>query len=107
MATHDINRILAAHPVQARYGAPLGRRNCRDATSPLYLQRIRFVDGDYAADGTYWGGGSSLWCAFNGEDPQFAPGMGTQIYVRADTRAEAMLDILERYPELTFRKPAR
>lgn len=26
--------------------------------SRIYCQRVRFVDGDYGADGTYWGGGA-------------------------------------------------
>jgi hypothetical protein len=107
MATPNINTILRGMQRSARYGAPMGRRNCNDSNSPLYLQRVRFIDGDYAADGTYWGGGRGtdpLWCAFNGEDDTFAPGRGTQIYVRAKTRAQAMAEILERYPDVTFHK---
>lgn len=55
----DINRLLRARPVPARYGAPMGATNRRDALpgARLYSQRVRFVDGDYAPDGTYWGGG--------------------------------------------------
>lgn len=104
MKTPSINAILRKTPVSCKYGAPMGRRNHCDADSPLYLQRILFVDGDYAPDGTYWGGGSALWCAFNGEDDQFAAAAGTQIYVRAVSRADAMRDILDRHPGVVFRK---
>ena len=55
----DINKLLRARPRDGRYGAPMGARNRRDAApgAKLYCQRVRMVDGDYGADGTYWGGG--------------------------------------------------
>ena len=102
--TLNINRILASRPVTCRYGAPMGMRNCNDSTSPLLLQRIRFVDGDYSADGVYWGGGSPLWCAFNAEDDQFAPAMGSCVFVRADDRAEALAIITSQYAGIKFRR---
>ena len=81
MARIDINHIL---------GEP----------SPLYLQRVRFVDGDYAPDGTYWGGGGApLWCAFT-------PDLSTEVYVRARSRAEAFEAVKAECPEATlFRAP--
>lgn len=56
----NINALLKARPRSCTYGAPLGARNRRDAApgTRLYCQRVRFVDGDYAPDGTYWGGGA-------------------------------------------------
>ncbi len=90
MTTPNINTILRAAPVNSRRGAPMGMSNVMDdrATATLYLQRIQLVDGDYAADGTYWGGPPSqpLWCAFSlGQDGA----MVNRIFVRAQTRAEA------------------
>ena len=45
MTTPNINKILAANPRYTRNGAPLGDTNFHLATSPLYLQRVRFVEG--------------------------------------------------------------
>lgn len=55
----DINKLLRARPRPGRYGAPMGAHNRRDAApgTKLYCQRVRPVDGDYGADGTYWGFG--------------------------------------------------
>ena len=103
MTTPNINKILAANPRYTRNGAPLGDTNFHLATSPLYLQRVRFVDGDYAPDGTYWGdNGTPLWCAFNGDDGDDAAGYGSRIYVRAKTRDEAKTSILAEYPHVRF-----
>jgi hypothetical protein len=65
----------------------MGARNVDNEPGPvrLYLQRVPFVDGDYAPDGTYWGGGRGtepLWAAFT-------PSLSVCIYVRACTRAVA------------------
>lgn len=85
----------------------MGDRNITSGfDDKLLLRRVRLVDGDYGADGTYWGGGSTadsrLWCAYNGlSDPDFEPGMGTRIYVRARDRKAAMAAILKDY-DVTF-----
>ncbi len=81
----------------------MGDTNFHLTQGPLYLQRINFVDGDYAADGTYWGNnGTPLWCAFNGDDDEFAAGHGTRIYVRAKTREEARRAVQQQYPYVRF-----
>jgi hypothetical protein len=101
----DINKILRANMRNCSRGAPMGDSNFRDTESRLYLQAIRFVEGDYAPDATYWGGGfgsKRLYCAFNGEDADFAPAMGARIYVRAKNRAEAKREISEMYPDAKF-----
>lgn len=106
--TPDINKILAQDNCRrsCKFGAPLGDRNPReDLTSKLYLQRIKFVDGDYGPDGTYWGGASPLWCAFNREDGEFATAMGARIYVRAKSRIEAQREVLSMYPDAVFVGP--
>lgn len=104
MSTPNINTILRSRPRSARYGAPLGCGDINDSTSPLLLQRIAFVDGDYSSDGTYWGGDSPLWCAFNAEDAQFEVAGGTCIFVRAKDRAEALALVRQEYPGCTFRR---
>lgn len=83
----DINKLLRARPVPCRYGAPMGARNRRDAPpgARLYAQRVRFVDGDYAPDGTYWGGGPGtvpLYAVFSAD-------LETLCYYRAQTAAGA------------------
>ena len=95
MPTPDINKILADNPVSATRGAPLGAINFHASNSPLYLQRLRLVDGDYGADGTYWGATvfNDVWCAFNGEDDDYAPARGSRIYVRAKNRKEAVEEV--------------
>lgn len=100
----NINQILKDKPVDSQYGAPSGksdryngqmsRGSVQPSAQPLYVQKIRFVDGDYAPDGTYWGGRSSLYCAFNDD---------SEIYVRAKNRKEAIERVREKYPNATFR----
>ena len=102
----SINKILRSNPRPGKYGAPMGSRNMADSVTPLHLQRVHFVDGDYGPDGTYWGydGANYLWCAFNGSDcPEYAPAMGSRIYVRARSRAGAVAAVLEGYPYVTFK----
>lgn len=95
MSTPDINRILRADPRPCKYGAPMGSSGWddrEDDEAPVYLQRLRLVDGDYGADGTYWGCGAPLWCAFNAE--------GTlRRYVRAATRPKAIEAMRDEYNE--------
>ena len=102
--TPDVNHILRKDPVWSARGAPMGQRNWHDSDSPLYLQKVEFVDGDYAPDGTYWGSGTPLWCAFNGTDNEFVAGAGTRIYVRANDRLSAKVAIHAQYPGITFRR---
>ena len=88
----DINSILYAEGnarIAARRasgehfrGSPMGARDIQESEQPLYVQRVRMVDGDYAPDGTYWGGGrgtAPLWCGFSADGE-------TRIYVRASNR---------------------
>jgi hypothetical protein len=63
----------------------------------LYLQKIRFVDGDYSADGTYWGNnGVPIYCAFT-------PCLGTMLFVRAMNREYAKSILAESFGELTYK----
>lgn len=107
MRTPNINTILRKNKRTCAFGAPLGAKNFRDTESPLLLQRVQMVDGDYAPDGTYWGGGfltKPLWCAFNAEDDQYSAGHGARIYVRAFTREQAIAEVRQEFPEVTFKK---
>lgn len=91
----NINTILKNDKRGCSRGAPMGARNINNSETPLHLQQVN-IRGDYAADGTYWGYmvGENLYCAFNGSDcTEYAPGMGTRIYVRAKNRREAILAI--------------
>jgi hypothetical protein len=85
--TPDINKLLRARPRDSRYGAAMGARNRYDGEpgARLYCQRVRFVDGDYAPDGTYWGGGrfsSPLYAVFTAD-------LETLAFYRATSRADA------------------
>ena len=106
MATPDINALLRADPRFMRYGAPMGAVDhvCEDwsGDSPLHVQRVRLVDGDYGPDGTYWGASKKVghvYCAFN------TNAMRVRIYVRAFTRGGALRVLREKYPGLTFHRP--
>lgn len=105
MSRVDINAILRADPRPGKFGAPMGDRD--RGVLPLrnlYLQRVRFVDGDYGADGTYWGGGAgnnNLWCAFSAPDAKTV-----RLYVRAGDRRRAADQLAREYPGISFRKSA-
>ena len=66
----------------------MGRRNQAEPDNgepcPLYLQRLRMIDGDYDTGGAYWGGtpGQPMWCAFSAD-------LSVMIFTRAATREEA------------------
>ena len=86
--TPDINKLLKERPRPCRYGAPMGARSYDEAPKGVlrYCQRVRFVDGDYGPDGTYWGGGRenlSLYAVFTQD-------LETLCYYRAKNRADAM-----------------
>lgn len=102
MTTPDINAILRKDKRSMTRGAPMGDSNVYDGSIYLYLQRVRFVDGDYGPDGTYWGGGTPLWCAFNADNAEHKAGHGTRIYVRAASRDEAKAQVLKGYVNVRF-----
>lgn len=96
----NINQILAGENRPSEYGAPMGDCDNFDPDHPnIYVQRVVMVDGDYGADGTYWGGGPGtdpLYCGFNEH---------TRVYVRAKDRKAAVELILDEYPEARITVP--
>jgi hypothetical protein len=97
MTTPNINTILRNDPCPARFGSPMGDSDRYDMTLKLYLQRINMVNAAYAPDGTYWGMGMPMWCAFNAPAAQ-----GTRIYVRAKHREDAKAAVLAKITYVTF-----
>ena len=92
----NINKILAGNPRPCQHGAPMGAASYYRDPAPLHLQIVNMLDGCYAPDGTYWGVGTPLWCAFNDD---------ARIYIRAHTREEAKartLDFLDHQEDVTF-----
>lgn len=92
-----LNHILRKKAVDCKYGAPLGRSHEIDPNNPvLHVQRVQPIDGDYSADGTYWGlgqGTEPMYCGFNGTN---------LIFVRAWNRVKALRVIREQYPWAQF-----
>lgn len=100
----DINSILRHDGRPAKFGAPMGDSDLvpeeLEPWPKLYCQKLILVDGDYGADGTYWGGGSgvdSIFCVFDGPKARTV-----RIYTRAKSREEAMTKVKETYPQATF-----
>ena len=94
----NINQWLKDHPRECRRGAPMGDADWEgDSTYPykFFLQRLKFTDGDYALDGTYWGAPANVWCAM--DDNALI-----RIFVRASRRYEARAQILDKYPNARF-----
>lgn len=100
--TPDINAILRKDKRSMTRGAPMGDSNTYDGSIYLYLQRVRFVDSAYGPDGTYWGMGTPLWCAFNADNAEHKAGHGTRIYVRAHTREQAKAAVKAEYVNTRF-----
>lgn len=96
-STPNINSILRANPRPCKYGAPMGSSNYFDPAenTKCYLQKIKFVNGAYAPDGTYWGLPENLYCAFNETQ---------RVYVRAKTRLLAVCQLVEQFPAIQFHR---
>jgi hypothetical protein len=99
--TPDINKILARpeNVRSSRYGAAMGRMDQAkgDPSEKLYIQRLKWEDGDYDTGGAYWGGGvGDMYCAFSPEDTKDERPI--RIFVRATSlhRAkEKAIEVLE------------
>jgi hypothetical protein len=96
--------------VSSKYGAPMGRADkhvtidkpqfdglvYKPIAPKFSLRRIRLNGGGYDSGGAYWGIGTPLYWADDGE--------GTERFLRARTRELAKTTIREEFPEAKFWK---
>lgn len=99
MKLTGINAILASENRSSPYGAPMGAASTFNPDAPaVRLQRLTMIDGDYSADGTYWGAGNEcighMFCAWNQK--------GTRIFVRGLDESAARAHVLRDYPAAVF-----
>lgn len=93
----NINKLLRNNPVSCKYGAPMGMHNeWADDDKPLYLQRV-YLYGGYSLDGTYWGNPNNMYCAFS-------PDFRTRIFIRANSRRDAVAKLSAEYDGIKFKK---
>lgn len=93
----NINKLLRDRPVSCKYGAPMGMRNdWADDGTALYLQRVYLSQG-YSQDGTYWGDPNNMYCAFSAD-------LSTRIFVRANSRRDALAKLSAEYDGIKFKK---
>ena len=79
-------KVNPFRPVDARYGAPMGRR---DGSTPIsttkrLCARRGYGTGGYDTGGAYWGLPQNIWAVWNAGE------YDTRKYVRASSRDEAM-----------------
>lgn len=85
--------------VNSSYGAPMGRQSDgyleTGVPRSVRLFRVALDSGGYDNGGAYWGFGTPLWCAIDGD--------GRCQFVRASTRA--MADLALNVPRGALKKP--
>jgi hypothetical protein len=102
----DINYWLARNPVNSKYGAPSGAKPLIEPKCPsddLLCQRVDIDSGGYSRDGTYWGQGKKLFAILNNDNYEYGFAEGIRLFIRADTRAEALDKALMKYSKLAFK----
>lgn len=102
--------MRAHEPVDARYGAPMGRPNRNTYTdrrgnlmcltvnehaAPFQLRRVRLDNGGYDRGGAYWGLGEPLY-EFTG------PITDISGFVRGRTREAAKAEVRKLHPQARF-----
>ncbi len=96
--------------VNCKYGAPLGRQNLipnPNATVKLHMVKLRWVDGDYSEDGTYWGqtkGEHIYWARGEYYEEGLSQNVDYCVFVRAKSRVEAKELVRESVPNARFFK---
>lgn len=86
--------------VSCAYGSPVGR-----SQSPFLdghkvrVYRVRIDSGGYDDGGAYWGLGSPLFCAEDGE--------GFRQFIRAGDRRSAQVMLRERFEGIVFARTER
>jgi hypothetical protein len=72
----------------------------------LRMERLKWVDGDYDAGGSYWGGGSGdfIYCAWCVPHNKISgnPSPLVQVFVRAKSRKDAKALVRDSIPFATF-----
>lgn len=84
-------------------GSQMGRTDTMhpgNETEPLRLQRVPFTGTCYDRGGAYWGAPENLWCAWGDEIGD--DGEQVEVWVRANSRAQAKAEILARFPDAKF-----
>ena len=91
-------RDTFAEPVNAKYGAPMGRHLGPDFLSPeagkIHLRRVPLNSGGYDRGGAYWGLGQPIWHAMDQD--------GNEVCFRAPSREAAKRHIRETYVDETI-----
>jgi hypothetical protein len=97
----NINSYLAKNPVNCTRGAPMGSASFIELNNytPLHLQQVRIDSQGYAPDGTYWGIGETLWCAYDEDDY-------CRLWVRAPSRRSAIEKLSTFDNRLMFKRGA-
>ena len=103
----DINQLLKVSPVNCLRGAPMGDPGYINDGQPmigLCCRRVRFIDGDYGPDGTYWGASKTghIYAVFNAGNDKWKPACGLLKYFRATSRTDAMRQFMVKYPGYSF-----
>lgn len=98
----DINAKLKADNAVTQRGAAMGRaawglEEHRNRPIMMYVQRVKFVNGDYDLGGAYWGSSPRdlLFCAWAEDDE-------ARVFVRAENRNAAKLRVKEHFPNAKF-----
>ena len=98
----DINAKLKADNVVTQRGAPMGRdawglEEHHNRPMMMYVQRVKFIDGDYDLGGAYWGSHPRdlLFCAW-------AEAVDARVFVRAKDRSHAKREIKKHFVNAKF-----
>lgn len=92
----DINKWLEAHPRSSVRGAPMGFTNHYEIPSKpgrtytIGFDKVKFVDGCYGPDGTYWGSPENLWCFYSVEEDESLNCQEVLAYFRASNPTKAI-----------------
>jgi len=98
----DINAKLKADNAVTQRGVAMGRaawglEEHRNRPIMMYVQRVKFVNGDYDLGGAYWGGHPSepLFCAW-------AENVDARVFVRAKNRSLAKRKVKKHFVNAKF-----
>jgi hypothetical protein len=101
----DVNKWLKNHPVECKYGAPMGDRGEKGPPLDNYrftLQKLKMVDLCYDLAGTYWGSYNTKFGSMYGYMGYTEDGILVRGFERALNRAYAKEEIRMSYPKARF-----